>query len=392
MARKEKSHSPFHPWLSGWLVLTGVMVLTAPLLAQDEEFGGGDDESSSSDDESDGDTATGDEVSTGGADAPESYTVKPGDTLWTLSERFLNNPWYWPKIWSYNPSLDNPNWIRPGTTLRFYPGGEEAPVEVREDEPEPEAEEDLEIPDPEEAGGGFQGKAAEEALARMAQRRGFKVRRQFFVPDDKIKEAGQIDASSSERTMLAQFNPAWVDYKETPAPGDVKQVFRVVKELAHPVSGLPLGSVVEIVGEVRVDNVDDGRALVMITKSWDTVMRGDYVAKLEVIEPNQVDPVAADKEVKGYVVDTVRPQIDAFGEHHTVFVDKGSKDGVKLGNVFTVVRAIDPINGEDSNLTDEVIGRVIVIAPGEKVSTGLLIYSNRAIVKGDRAELRTDGE
>ena len=28
---------------------------------------------------------------------PDTYTIKPGDTLWDLSGRFLNNPWYWPK-------------------------------------------------------------------------------------------------------------------------------------------------------------------------------------------------------------------------------------------------------------------------------------------------------
>ena len=54
--------------------------------------------------------------------APESYLVRPGDTLWNLSQRFLNNPWYWPRIWSYNQQLDNPNWIYPGSQIRFYPG------------------------------------------------------------------------------------------------------------------------------------------------------------------------------------------------------------------------------------------------------------------------------
>ena len=50
--------------------------------------------------------------------APEVHTVQPGDTLWNLSQRFLNNPWYWPKIWSYNQNLDNPNWIYPGSQIR----------------------------------------------------------------------------------------------------------------------------------------------------------------------------------------------------------------------------------------------------------------------------------
>ncbi len=65
-----------------------------------------------------------------GAAPPDSYTVKPGDTLWDLSGRFLNNPWYWPKVWSYNPEISNPHWIYPGNVVRFYPSSVEAPTRV----------------------------------------------------------------------------------------------------------------------------------------------------------------------------------------------------------------------------------------------------------------------
>src|SRR5512145_1126043 len=83
----------------------------------------------------------------GAVPPPDTYTVRPGDTLWDLSGRFLNNPWYWPKVWSYNPDITNPHWIDPGQLLRFYPSAEEAPVRVEpvaEAEPEPVAPKELE--------------------------------------------------------------------------------------------------------------------------------------------------------------------------------------------------------------------------------------------------------
>ena len=56
--------------------------------------------------------------------APETYEVVPGDTLWDISEKELKSPWYWPKVWSLNPQIQNPHRIYPGDKISFRETGE----------------------------------------------------------------------------------------------------------------------------------------------------------------------------------------------------------------------------------------------------------------------------
>ena len=48
------------------------------------------------------------------------YTVKKGDTLWDISKRFFDSPWYWPDLWQQNSQLPNPHWIYPGDRLHLF--------------------------------------------------------------------------------------------------------------------------------------------------------------------------------------------------------------------------------------------------------------------------------
>jgi hypothetical protein len=352
---------------------------------------GSDDSGGGSDDSGGSDSDGGDEPSFGGrggkasreggdspSSAPESYTVQTGDTLWNLSQRFLNNPWYWPKIWSYNPQLDNPNWIRPGTVLRFYPGSD-APVDVKPQEPEDEEPNYEDVGE----GGGFEvGKDFNERVAVQDTRR-----REFFIPSDKLDDAGQILNSPEEKRWLATDDRAYVKLKKG-NPGDVFQIFRKERELRHPVTGATVGTIVTMVGEVRVDQTGKEQALGTVVSTWDPIERGYYVANL----PVTTDPVRRvenSKNVKGYVVDAAPAPLSFMAESYMAVVDKGSADGVQVGNTFTIVRAGDPYTKEYSGMPDEEVGEIIIVETFKNSATGMLTAASRVIVPGDRVEMRT---
>jgi hypothetical protein len=331
----------------------------------------------------------------------EVHTVVRGDTLWDLSQQYLGSPWYWPKVWSYNPEIANPHWIYPGNRVRFFPAGEEVPSRV-EAGTGPVAEmvaEEGEIQAATEL-----GPASGEQLVSVSGKVGYEasasplVRTHGFVTSKEVDEAGIIDSSFSEAEMLSYPETVYVKFKRKvdAKVGDRYLVFRTVQEVKHPVSNQRVGVLTELLGTLRVLKVGDKLVTAQVSETWVPIERGDLVGPYGERVLDRVSTKPNAKALKGYIVTAMVPFLTVTAEHHLMVVDKGSSDGVAVGNTFTIVRndnsstrrLLEEKDEKSKTLPDEVIGSCLVSEVKERTSNCMIINSLREIVPGDRAEMR----
>jgi LysM domain-containing protein len=330
----------------------------------------------------------------------EVHTVVKGDTLWDLSQQYLGTPWYWPKVWSYNPQIANPHWIYPGNQVRFFPAGEEVPSRVEAGTgPEEEGAEGSELEAATELGPvngeqlvetsgkiGYQGTAGTLAVTRG------------FVTSKEVDEAGKIDSSFSEAEMLSYPETVYLRFKRKidAKVGDRYLVFRTEEEIKHPITKQKVGYLTALLGTVRVISVGDKFVTAQVSETWDGIMRGDLVGPYGERLTERVAVKPNTKALKGYIVTAMQPFLTITAEHHFLVIDKGSSDGVQVGNTFSVLRQgnlavgklLDEVDTKNKTLPDEVIGTCLVTEVKERTSNCILIQSLREIFPGDRVEMR----
>jgi LysM repeat protein len=337
------------------------------------------------------------EVQTAPPEAPSQiHTVEKGDTLWDLSSKYLGSPWYWPKVWSYNPQIANPHWIYPGNQVRFYPGnGEETPAraeQVAGDEDELQAGQAIEGDD-------------EVQMVRLPVE--IKTReivlKDGFVTPNEVDAAGTLVASYAESEMLSPPDIVYLEFKDRSAVqvGASYLVYRTVGKIHHPRTGKFLGYQTQVLGTVKVNRTSDPKVRATIEKAFDEIGRGARIGPARERLFETVAPVPNAVALKDLtVVAQLETSLTMAGEQVRVLVDAGSAQGVQVGNVFTVIRQVDPIlssvgvdpsANQDTSLPVEEVGRCMAVDVRETVTTCLLLRSFREVVAGDRVELRAAG-
>lgn len=353
----------------------------------------------------------------GAVPPPDTYTIRPGDTLWDLSGRFLNNPWYWPKVWSFNPEIVNPHWIEPGNVLRFYPSAEEAPARVEpapvtpagvavgpETPEEPAVEPPRELEDFSKADmkAPMQVEEDEEVNVAGPYKIGYvapktvMARRETFVTPREVAESGSLTAAFEEKRMLSTLDKAYARFKSAAdmVPGESYLVYRTERAIHHPVTKELIGYQTRILGTAKAVAVDEKAVTVVIGMTNEPIERGDLLGPWteKFLRPVQQRPNARD--LNGIIVASQIDVMTMLGEQHVVFVDKGRADGVEEGNVFRVVRSGDPMGKapdallDDPRLPKEIVGDLLVIDVKESTSTALITRSLRELNIGDRVEMR----
>ncbi|MEO0325910.1 MAG: LysM domain-containing protein [Myxococcota bacterium] len=322
---------------------------------------------------------TGQGVVVGGrVSTPDVYVVRPGDTLWDITGRFLGDPYEWPRVWSYNPEITNPHWIYPLDRLRLR-----------------------------EPGGATTLGTAPSASIAPARRPAAAVvlEAQGFLDPQALENAGEIVGAPEEQMLLSVYDEVYVSFEgeTTPRPGTLYSIFRQVPDEDR----LPeeQGQLVRILGTVRLEDYDEVRGVgrATIVEAVDPIERGFRVAEIpRTLElgtrvPSRVDAVTE-------VAATLRPR-ELNGSGQVVFLNIGESTGVQTGNRVFITREGDAWRdnrlsrrvsygesvenaGEPREYPPEVLAEGTVVDVREGSCTVLITRSLTDIQLGDRAELR----
>jgi hypothetical protein len=312
----------------------------------------------------------------------EVHQVERGDTLWDLSSRYLNTPWYWPKVWSYNPQLTNPHWIFPGNEVRFYPGDANLPTAVDVSSDDLDIGDELVIP----------GQVDDDELVKTvgainaAESVGRSVWTAYsgFLDPASDRLTGRIDDAFSPRYQLDDFDRVYIELRAPAETGERLAIYRRERKVNHPVTGASLGYMVSLIGQVEITENTPDVTVATITDSYRPAQRGDYVGPLPEYWGRRVQPTPNQVEAEGYIVETLADLITLVGEYQMVLLDRGRADGLQVGNILTVYARGDAYTGRTQNLPLERVGRVMVLDLQETGSTGVVLSSARALDVGDR--------
>ncbi|MBR9870269.1 MAG: LysM peptidoglycan-binding domain-containing protein [Gammaproteobacteria bacterium] len=307
------------------------------------------------------------------ADHPERYTVVKGDTLWDISGRFLNNPWYWPEIWHVNPQVANPHLIYPGDRLALvYIDGKPRITKV--------ASGDVKL-SPQIRSEAIDTPIPAIPLDAIAS---FLTDTRIVSPEE-INGAPYVLEGEDGRIITGAGDKI---YARGEKPADRVGVFRRSQEFVDPDTGEFLGLEARSIarGNVAAENGDV--LTVELTRSSEEVRIGD---RLLVSEDRRLTtnfmPSSPDEQIEGKMI-SVDGGVNQIGQYNVVAINRGAREGMKAGNVLAVMKAgnrvRDPITGETIELPSERAGLLMVFQVYEKMSYGLVLKATRSLSVGDK--------
>ncbi|MBI1964970.1 MAG: LysM peptidoglycan-binding domain-containing protein [Betaproteobacteria bacterium] len=278
-------------------------------------------------------------------DAPDRYIVVPGDTLWSISGRFLKDPWKWPELFKMNQDqIKNPHRIYPGNVLVLDRSAQEARLRLLEAEantvklsPRVRAEPlaAKEIP-------AIQPSVIEPFLSKP-----------LVVGQSELDGAAAITATQESRVAIGAGNTAYARGL-TKDKGDVWQIFRRGDALVDPDTQETLGYETIYLGDARVLMFAE-QSTIEIVKSVQEIYVGDRLLPASKLPPTfAYAPRAPQKSLRGRIV-SAYGSLNEVGPASIIALSKGSRDGLEVGHVLAIYR--NQVASRYSHRTSPLYGR-----------------------------------
>lgn len=277
-------------------------------------------------------------------DAPDTYTVQKGDTLWGIAGRFLKEPWKWPQIWEMNKDrIKDPHWIYPGDVIRLDRSGEFPSLSLASGSGAAEAAANVVKLDPRVRVEPLRTAIPSIPASAIGP----------FLTQPLVVEAGGLDTAPAivahdEGHVIAGAGD--ITYADRIAGTEAVnwQLFRPGTALRDPETGEILGYEAKYVGDARVKRFGYPTTL-EITKAREEINKGDrLIPARELTLPSYV-PHAPDKSIRGSIM-SVDGGVSELGQFQIVTINRGSRDGVEVGHVLASYRRGAPVAARGSAL------------------------------------------
>ncbi|MET0519683.1 MAG: LysM peptidoglycan-binding domain-containing protein [Burkholderiaceae bacterium] len=330
------------------------------------------------------------------ANAPESYTVKPGDTLWDISKLFLTSPWRWPELWGMNrEQISNPHLIYPGQMLELVRADGRASLRLAQSRDGSTAGLATIKLSPHVRSSDVGNGAITAIPLNLIEPF---LNEAVVFDDDALARAPRIVAAADSHVLLSRGDTAY-------AMGDLSEatdyrIFRNTKPLRDPTTKEVLGyeapflGTAELVRPAGSREVADGKTeSVPATLAIKTVRLevgiGDRLSPVPQREFARYVPHAPSLPIDGQIVSIYGDAVRA-GQNQIVALNRGARDGIERGHVLALWQAGRRITDrtgdkrEELQLPDERHGVLFVFQVYQRVSYALIISVQNPVDPGDR--------
>jgi hypothetical protein len=321
-------------------------------------------------------------------DAPDRYVVVPGDTLWSISQRYTDSPWRWPELWGLNKDqIRNPHLIYPGYVIALDRARGQLTI-----------------------GGAVRPATAPTATATGSVKLGPRVRaeslaqeqipsipaaiiepflaRPLIVEPDGLDRAPTIVGTQTDRVILAAGNSAYVR-----GIGSSKEetwyVYRRGGPLIDPDSNQTLAYEAIYLGTAQLERGGEP-ATVVLTSAVQEVGAGDKLVAAGSPKPISYAPRAPGSNIRGRVIAIHGgvAQVGEAGPQSVISINRGARDGLEVGHVLALyalggsvrdVTKTKEARDAQIKLPDERAGLAFVFRVFNRVSYALVMNISRPI-------------
>jgi len=324
--------------------------------------------------------------------APDSHTVKRGDTLWDISKLFLTSPWRWPELWGMNlDQIRNPHLIYPGQVLVLDKSGGRARLRLAQGDPDGTVK--------------LSPRVRSEALSD----RGLPAVPMHLISPflndavvfnaNELERAPRVVAAPEGRVLMGRGDKAYV-LGELNGLRDWR-VFRQATPLRDPTTLEILGyearflATAEYAREGGSIPAVGGKSTLAVPATFELINVkeevgvGDRLAPAAKREFVNFAPHAPAKPISGQIISVYGDALNA-GQNHVVALNRGAADGLEQGHILALLRDGPQVTDRtvaqptQIKVPDERTGLLFVFRVFDRVSYGLVLQVQQPVTAGDR--------